>query len=658
MKNYLQKIFVNPLYAGLFATGLALIVALTNPFEIHNNGQNVALDIMTRLYPYEKIRSQNTSSLIFVDIDDKSLKQLGQWPWPRQITAKLIQRIADSGASAIGIDILMSEQDRFTPESLSQILNIPRATLENSGGINGDQSLALVLNSTPSALAFTFTKNTEKTAFWKNSGSFITINDFEDELVNTDAVLYPIQLFNNSSGAGFINTYKIDGVIRKTPIIAKYQNHIIPSLNLEMFRIALGSKNYQINQNATGTALKINVGNRNLDVLNDGTMIFHHGYSKRFQRISAADLLENTPHNFKSKLVIVGASASSLGDIRSTNLEAEVPGPLFHLQAIDQMLSGRVITQHIALDFLIFILCAFISIASCFLISRASIKYMLIVIPAIMTALSVFAFYSFIQYGFLFNITIAMFILVIGPVTTYIIKSIIEAKLRKKIQSSFAQYVPADIVKRISKGDRLPRLGGEEIESTILFLDIRGYTTLSEKLRNEPELLVKVISLIMNHVTQKLIEKGATIDKYIGDAVMAFWNAPEIQTDHQIRALKAAVSIVKDKTNIQKMVRATSPLLSEVNIDFGIGISTGSVIVGNMGSDFRFNYTVMGDAVNVASRLESLTKEVHQNILACGGLLGTKAEVQLLKENIKVHALGEKPLKGKAEKIFIFGVYD
>ena len=240
-----------------------------------------------------------------------------------------------------------------------------------------------------------------------------------------------------------------------------------------------------------------------------------------------------------------------------------------------------------------------------------------------------------------------------GAFLTYFLQSLFEERLRRKMQTSFAQYVPPDVVKRISKSNQLPKLGGELIEASILFLDLRGFTSLTEALKPYPELMVQVIGSIMDEVTARLVESGATIDKYIGDAVMAFWNAPEKQSDHLIRALYGACRIQEDTELIRKKIQSMDPAVKDSAIAFGIGICCGQITVGNFGSSFRFNYTVLGDAVNTASRLESLTKEKGYPVLIAASSLVDGQSFEFNQRKIRIKHIGTTEIRGKKEVLNI-----
>ena len=643
-----------PLIIGWLFTLVLLILALAGPGKINALSRNISLDTLTRLFPFEKQYPDNSQNLVFINIDDESLKQVGQWPWPRQTIAKVLENLEKSGVASAGIDILFLEADRFSPSHLSKVLNIAADQLTRSGARSGDITLGKVLESAPAVVGFSLSKKNDANLSTPISGHLAVVGNALDGLVDAPKILKPIPQLATARGFGFVNTDIEDGLIRETPLLAKYAGTGYPSLSLDMLRLALGASNHIVKESDSGHAVLIKTGDVVSEVNPQGRMIFHHGHYSRFVQIPAYNLLKGPVKDLEGKIVVIGSGASALGDIKSSSLEEAVPGSLFHLQAIDQILANRFITTHPVLDALVTLICGLIALGICVLIVRIPLIYSLIAIP--LTSALVFgsAVYAFIYKGFLPNFPVPIALLLLSGIATYAAKSLQEASLKRKFQTSFSQYVPKDVVNRISKNNVLPSLGGEHTEATVLFLDIRGFTTLSESLKDTPELLVSAIGTIMNEVTERLIESGATIDKYIGDAVMAFWNAPEKQADHAARALYAACTIARDAKEIAASVKQLDTRLQNVDIDFGIGIASGEVTVGNMGSTFRFNYTVLGDTVNTASRLEHLTKDFGVPILLSGEAFQGISTIEVLGKEITVRSLGNTEVRGKSENLQIF----
>lgn len=656
MQNIIQRIRKAPkaLVAGCIAVGLLFSFSFFDGFDIHSASKRKALDLLVKIFPYEKYYPDNAQALVFVAIDDESLEKLGQWPWPRQTIAKITENIAKSRAAATGLDILFIENDRYTPKQLSSLLNVPESRLVSAGALNGDEKLGQVVSQTSTAISFALSAGAsvnEKTQF---PNRFIAVGDVFSGLLEAPGLILPLPALSKAAGAGFVNTNQDDGFIRETPLMAAHNGEILPALGLEMLRLAVDAKNYIVKPSDSGHQLMLKVGDNILNVDSSGSLLLHHGHTNRFPRISAHHLVNGAVPELEGRIAIVGVDALALGDIHSTPLEDSVPGALIHLQLIDQLLAGRFITNNDAFDRIIYLLCALLSLVSVWLVVRLPLKYTIALLATGMTALTGAALYIFIKAGFLFNFPLGLAVLFSGGVTAYVFKSLFEESLRKKMQVSFSQYVPSDVVQRITKSDNLPKLGGELVDATVLFLDLRGFTSLTEQLKNDPELMVKAISTIMDEVTVRLIESGATIDKYIGDAVMAFWNAPEKQEDHVARALYSACLIQKDAQLIREKIYELDEKLKAIRIDFGIGIASGEVTVGNMGSSFRFNYTVLGDAVNTAARLEALTKEKAVPILVTG--VSSKQKYVFKNQEMELIPLGVTQVRGKLENLEVFSV--
>lgn len=655
-----KRIF-SPLAFGVAFSVFLLIFSYLDLLNFNEYGSKKSLDLLSQTFPYEKYYPDNSAALALVAIDDESLEKLGQWPWPRQIVAKIIENINKSGVAAVGIDILFLEEDRYAPHRISQDLNIAESQLQALGFSNGDARLGKALAQSRSVLAFALGRDTDgsvkastSTPEQALSSRFITANNATDELLIVPNLVMPQKLVNQGAGLGFVNTLEEGGLIHETPMVASYEDHLLPSLSIEMLRVAQGATNYIIKPSESGHQLNIKVGNYIVKTNPQGQLLYHHGHASRFEQIPAYRLYKGPVESLEGRIAIFGVNALALGDQHATIQEDSLPGALIHLQALDQMLSNRFITTHPGFDRMIYLACALIACLVCYLIVHVPLIYSLLIVVTSFAALIGISFYSFVQFGFVFNFFTSLAILLLGGFSTYIMQSLHEERLRKKMQTSFSQYVPPDVVKRISKSAQLPKLGGELIEASVLFLDLRGFTSLTETLKPHPELMVRVIGAIMDEVTARLIESGATIDKYIGDAVMAFWNAPEKQSDHLVRALYGACRIQEDLEQIRANIHQMDPIVKDAKIAFGIGICCGPITVGNFGSSFRFNYTVLGDAVNTASRLESLTKEKGQGILVAANELADGQVYEFNNRKMIIELVGSTEIRGKVEVLNIF----
>ena len=414
----IEKTLKSPFWFGFWVTFFLWAVATTNLFKITDFGRNTSLDALTKFYPFESLYPNNSGSFVFVNIDDNSLKTIGQWPWPRQISAKLIDKISQSGAAAIGVDILFAEKDRFSPDNLSQSLGISKKEIMTIGALNGDKILGEIVKETPAVLAFALSNqkiNNKETL----ANHFVLMGEPPYYLLNAQSLIQPISELQGAKGMGFVNTNKSEGMIRETPLVVQFQDNFFPSLALDMLRVAQGADNHVMKQSDLGESVLIKTGQLTVKANDEGSFIFHHGHMNRFTQIPASEILSNQTFDFKNKIVIIGASAAGLGDIHSSNLEDDIPGPLFHLQLMDQVLSDRYITYHVFYDRLIFLLCAGLSILFSFLMLRVAYRYVLIGIPALAAILIFLSVERFLHAGFIFNTPIALVLLFSGSMTTY-----------------------------------------------------------------------------------------------------------------------------------------------------------------------------------------------------------------------------------------------
>ena len=414
----IEKTLKSPFWFGFWVTFFLWAVATTNLFKITDFGRNTSLDALTKFYPFESLYPNNSGSFVFVNIDDNSLKTIGQWPWPRQISAKLIDKISQSGAAAIGVDILFAEKDRFSPDNLSQSLGISKKEIMTIGALNGDKILGEIVKETPAVLAFALSNqkiNNKETL----ANHFVLMGEPPYYLLNAQSLIQPIPELQGAKGMGFVNTNKSEGMIRETPLVVQFQDNFFPSLALDMLRVAQGADNHVMKQSDLGESVLIKTGQLTVKANDEGSFIFHHGHMNRFTQIPVSEILSNQTFDFKNKIVIIGASAAGLGDIHSSNLEDDIPGPLFHLQLMDQVLSDRYITYHVFYDRLIFLLCAGLSILFSFLMLRVAYRYVLIGIPALAAILIFLSVERFLHAGFIFNTPIALVLLFSGSMTTY-----------------------------------------------------------------------------------------------------------------------------------------------------------------------------------------------------------------------------------------------
>ncbi len=652
--------FLSPLPIGIITAFLIWILASFNFLQLSDKSRNITLDIVSELFPYDQVFESYADNMLFIDIDDESLNQIGQWPWPRQTMADIFSKINSQNPLIVGVDILFAEKDRYSAKNMAQFYGFNEQRFIDLGILNGDTLLMEKMDQKPYVLAMAAIDDDQNIS--ENQAKLLSpttvIGHANQYLYETESILAPIEDYAEVAGFGFVNTIKKEGKIRSTPLLFNIQGSVFPALNLDMIRVAQSSPNHILKMNEIGDKLQIKTGEIITETDLNGVFNFHYGDMNRFTKVSIKDLLEENSVNLTDKIIILGSSGAGLGDFHSTSYQDDVPGPLIHLQVIDQILGKRFINFHPVYEQSMYFLTILFSILLCWAVTKFSVYLIIVLLPMSLLPLYIFTKYIFLGFGLIVNIPFAIGIIFTSTITTYVIKTFIENIEKKKIQSSFMQYVPESLVKNINKESDVPSLGGQEIQATIFFLDIRGYTTITENLKDQPDILVKVIGHIMNEVTNILIKHEATIDKYIGDAVMAFWNAPVAVNNYELKAMQASLEIKKSIPRIERQVKALLPITKRklISIDFGMGLCSGPVVVGNMGSDFRFNYSVMGDVVNVAARLESMTKEKKKTILF-GMAKDDKNSINYYqKHHIKLVFIDNIAVRGKKEKIPVYAI--
>jgi len=587
-----------------------------------------------------------TGNIVIVNIDEKSLLKLGQWPWERSKIATILKNLTNAGAGIIGLDIFFSEKDKKSPSLIAK--NICKIAKKN---YNSDKILANTIAQTPTLLGyvFNFEQNFTKNTLPNIPAIFIEKNFNKDSLLIPKGYISNIPILQNSAySSGYLNMIPDrDGVVRYVPLIMKYQFSIYPSLAFEMFRVAMNAKKVFINYGENGVE---NIKLKNLTIPTNnigGLYINYRGPSHTFKYISASDVYFNKfdKNLVKNRFILIGTSAIGLFDLRNTPFDTVFPGVEIHANIIDNLLNQDFLIKpkynQTLTIFALLILTILIALVSYRLKSFISFLITLIFI-GVYLYLSYYLFKKYI----LIDVS-AIIVLIITLYTLFtMINYFYQEKETKKIKKAFAKKVSESVMEEILKNPDKKLLTPKEKEITIFFSDIRNFTTISEQLKNP----TKIISLLNDYLTPMakiIIDHYGTIDKYIGDAIMAYWNAPHDVKNHADEALSSAINQIELLKKFQKIFK------DKYNVDFniGIGINTGIATVGEMGSEGRADYTVIGDSVNLASRIEGLTKQYKTHIII------TENTKQSLTQNYTLRELDIIRVKGKTEPIKIYEVF-
>lgn len=638
--------------------GLALLVALLG-LRVWDPAPLQILRLKTfDLYQIAKPREPQARPVIIVDIDEASLSKLGQWPWPRTVTAKLIEIIARDGAAAIGLDIVFAEPDRTSPgllaKSMPELSAEARAELEAAP--NHDAILADMIKRTRTVVgqsAYNPRANDTREALAPKA-SFATLGDDPTPyLIAYPGLLTNIPVLEEAAiGRGMFTVLPDpDGLVRRVPVVMKAAGEKIPSLNADMLRVATGQTTYVIKTGEAGVQSVILAGVEIPTDANAQLWIYFSPHDPaRF--VSAADVLSGKvpPETFKGKLVLIGTSATGLFDVKATPVEPVMPGVELHAQALENILARTSLERPsyaVGAEICLAILVGLIFIVLVPILGAIPVAALGSAIAAAMLGL---AWYFFTQQRILIDVAYPLISGLAVFLTMVFVNYVREEAQRQQIRSAFSQYISPDLVEQLAREpDRLV-LGGETRTLTILFSDVRGFTSISESYKDNPQELTSLLNRLLTPLSHAVLQHGGTIDKYMGDAIMAFWNAPLNDTSHATGGCAAALTMME---NLDQVNRERAEEAKEAGTDYeplriGIGLNTGDCVVGNMGSDMRFDYSVLGDAVNLASRLEGQSETFGVPII-----LGS-ATAELVEDKFAVLELDALRVKGKSEPEIVY----
>ena len=551
-----------------------------------------------------KGETKTSNNVVIIDIDDSSIKEFGQWPWSRNILSKIIENLTNSNISVVGMDIVFAEEDRTSPSLIAKKLGINKE-LENY-----DFDFAKVISTSPVILGYSFEIEDNNSS--KNSPQIPAI--FIEKNKNSDTN-YLIQAFGttlnlpilqeNSYSSGFFNIIPDEsGVIRSVPLLISYNDTLYPSLALEIIRALNDTQKVFVNYDENGVS-NIQLGDFYIPTDKFGRIFINYrGASKSFKYISAKDIYNN---NFKAediegKIALLGTSATGLYDLRATPYENVFPGVEVHANVIDNILQGDFIQKASYLDGVnivsIFVLAFFVF----FLVSVTPFILKPFVFLLFFSAYLIFSYQLLFSYGLVLNIIFPLSSIILAFVFSIIIDFFYNIKQEKAIKNKFASKVSKSVMDDILKNIDNNEFSAKNKEITIFFSDIRGFTQVSEQLKAKE--LIEYLNAYMEPMSSIIIKNQGTIDKFIGDAIMAYWNAPLDVENHADIAVKASLEQLEALNELnRKFEKDKLP-----TIDIGIGLNSGEVIVGEMGSSLRSDYTVIGDAINLGSRVESLCK--------------------------------------------------
>jgi len=609
---------------------------------------------------------QHEGNVAIIDIDEKSLAQLGQWPWERDILATLINRLTENGAGIIGLDVMFPENDKTSPHRFAEEFNLPNRELFD----NHDLTFGEAIANSPTILGYTFEFGEKRAKSQKDTpfipAIFVENNMPSDSFVlKAEGIILNIpEIQENSYSSGFFNnTPDTSGIVRSVPLVVRYNDEIFPSLSLEMLRVATDTEMVNIDYDEMGV---IGVGLNGVYIPTDRygrLFVNYRGPAKTFQYLSAIDIINGDfkKEDVEGKFLLLGSSAAGLLDIRAIPFDSYFPGVEVHANVIDNVLTGDFIAKPSWIEGADISLIFFVVSISALLFAVVSPLLFIIIFTLFAMAMIYGLYTAFFVYGIALNIFVPFLGLFLTSFLLITVNFFFERQQKKLIKGKFAAKVsPAVMEDLISSGDSSVMIGKER-EITVMFSDVRNFTNISESMPNA-KTLIEFLNEYMDPMTEIIIKYGGTVDKFIGDAIMAYWNAPTDVKDHQNKAVMATMEQLHTCIPLNEKIKkdprftATCEMAKSIGkepIEIGLGINSGVAVVGEMGSAGRSDYTAIGDPINLGARLESLCKYYNSQ---CNISNFTKEAIDESKYIFRF--LDLVTVKGKTEPIEIWQIHD
>ncbi len=608
------------LYLGALVPILLVTILLqlykVEPFETFSLRYN---DINFNLQ-----KKEPSSDIVFVAVDEPSVNEFGRWPWKREILAKGIDSLVQ--ADVVLMDMIFSEptsqlQDSILAKSLSGLnSSVCGFFLRDKSTQNiSDEELEALSDSSLDLLQSQISE-------FKNplfmSAPFAEIN------------ILPILEACSLSGS-FSTLSESDHLFRSYPIAIYFQNILYPSLAIQGLRLKFNKDIKRVDD------FSVELGERIVELNEKGFIRLNFYKKEQYNVVSFLDVANQKikPDYFKGKIVILGITEVGAGDVVSTPI-GSMPGPLLHYTFISNLLENHLIKEPENIVLLLIVFMVLFPFILVFLFKK--ILYRVVINMVVYLLLYAYIRHLFVTEMIYIDLFYPLVSLLIGMASVEAIAFNLQEKSGKFMRGAFSSYLSADLLDQLIQNPDSLSLGGESKELTILFSDIRGFTSISESM--DPVSLINLLNRYFTPMTNAVLDNGGMLDKYIGDAVMAFFNAPVDIKNHADAACESALEMIEklDILNEELALENINP------IRIGIGINTAEVVVGNMGSDTRFNYTVIGDGVNLASRVEGLTKNYGVNILI------TEFTVQRISDKFIYREIEAVKVKGKDEAVLLY----
>jgi adenylate cyclase len=676
----MQKVFnlfkITPLKIGFFLTVIMVALVKLEPEVL----ESIELLLIDQRFITRGTLPPGPEVVVAV-IDEKSQDVLGRWPWPRSILADLVDKLTEAGAATIGFDVVFSEKGDSINDEVLQLLKqnklLDKADTELSdqikkeiltGKTSDEQFAESLKNGENTVLGYFFHPHMEDIKHLSPElikEGFDQVKDYKYQkvtlhdgaelkyIIDMPAVESNLPLFSDSIlSAGYFNLAPDpDGIFRRFPMVIKSRNNFYPPLTVQIL-----ANYYSYLQDDTTLSFEANqygisdlsIGEINIPVDNEGRfMINYYGGNKTFKRFSIVDIINGNfdPAEFDSRIVLVGATGIAVHDLRATPFDKSLPGVEIHATVIDNIIQENYLKRprgYLTYNYLaVLILGVFLSV----ILVRISALYGFILSVTLLVGLAV-GNQELFNRGIWINMVYPSMQIIGVYLSMTSFNLFHETKQKKFIKGAFGQFLSPKVVKELVENPDLLKLGGNQNRLTAFFSDVAGFSGISEKLT--PQQLVALLNEYLTAMTDIILKHEGTIDKYEGDAIIAFWGAPINHPDHALQACRAAIEMQK------KLVEMREKWKSEGRDELHVrmGINTGLVVVGNMGSTSRMDYTMMGDTVNLASRLEGVNKVYGTEIMI------SNFTYEDVRDSFSVRELDLIKVVGKNEPVSIFELID
>ena len=639
---------------GFFLLAVLIAIRISDPAPLEELKLR-SFDLFQTIKP----RDDSARPVVIVDIDEPSLAAYGQWPWPRTLVAQLLDKLFEWQTKAVAFDVVFSEPDRTSPsEVIRYFHNLDEATRDRLLQLpSNDEVMAKALGRGKVVLGQAGIRTDDGIApkAMPETGVALLGPDPTPYLFSFPKLLRNLpELERAAAGRGlFTIATERDGMVRRVPLVMNAEGRIVAALAIDLLRVTSGAGAVLVRSDASGVR-QVAVSELGLPTDQNGRVWLHFSRHDPARYVSAKDVIEGhvAPERFAGKLVLVGTSATGLLDIKTTPVHAAMPGVEIHAQLLEAALTGSLLNAPSYATAVEILVAMAVGSALALLASIVSAAVLFIVAATAIAAIAAGSWLLYSEYQTLIDPTFPLVVALTVYIGLTLIGYFREQIDRRRIRSAFSQYLSPSLVEELANSPGKLVLGGEERNMTVLFSDVRGFTTIAESFGNDPKGLTSLMNRFLTPLTNAILSRNGTIDKYMGDAIMAFWNAPLDDPVHESDACHSALDMLErvDALNKERERESSEAGVGCVPINVGIGINTGRCVVGNMGSELRFQYTVMGDSVNLASRLEGQTA-LHGVSL----LIGSKT-AKAISDQFAILQVDSILVKGKTDPEFIYTI--